>query len=401
MDWLDFMFILWAGATAVQMLVWATFLKFIQVKPKDRLIDGQMEQLNPNPTSHLNHPTSNIQHPTLKNTHHSPKVTILICARNAATELRQNLSFWLEQHYPIFEVLVVDDDSEDDTQAVLAELGRQYSKLRTIRLSPKKQPGKKAALTLGVQTARYPWIALTDADCTPASPNWLYQMMSQTQTAQLVLGYGPSTPDHRYFFNRWIRFETAFVALQYTAFARAGLPYMGVGRNLVWHRGVFDSIGGFAKHAHIPSGDDDLLVQAAATKQNKTTVSLHPDTWVYSPGKTTLRSWLAQKRRHLGAGNAYKPLIRYALGGIALTHTLHYGLGAILLVSDCGYGLLVLLGYVLRLIVVWPTYRHFFNKTGEQDLCWQVPLWDGMLAVYYGLYVGVVSGLKPKETWLF
>jgi poly-beta-1,6-N-acetyl-D-glucosamine synthase len=384
MGWLDFMFVLWAGATGVQVVVWTIFLKFTQFKQKIN---------TKNSTPNTPHSTFNIQHAPL-----SKKVTVLICARNAATQLRQNLPQWLEQQYPNFEILVVDDDSEDDTPAVLAELGKQYGQLRTIKLSPKTQPGKKATLTLGVQSARYPWIALTDADCTPASPHWLHQMMLNTETTTLVLGYGPATPNHAHIFNRWVRFETAFVALQYTAFARAGLPYMGVGRNLVWHRKVFDSVGGFTKHAHIPSGDDDLLVQAAANKQHQTTVCLHPDAWVYSPGKSTLRTWLAQKRRHLGAGNVYKPLIRYALGGIALTHTLHYGLGAILLVSG-GYVWFIWAGYALRLVVAWPTYHHFFKKTGEQDLSWQVPLWDGMLAVYYGLFVGIVSGLKPKQQW--
>ncbi len=312
--------------------------------------------------------------------------TVLICARNEAENLQNYLPAVLEQGYPSFEVLVVDDSSEDETPAILAIFQKKYPHLRVLRVAEKTAPGKKQALVMGLAAARYDVMVLTDADCRPAGPGWLAAMTSPFDNPQveIVLGYAPFFPGKNGL-NRWACYETAFTAVQYLSFAGAGMPYMGVGRNLAWRKNLFERSGGFSAHIHLASGDDDLLVNAAA-KRGNTAVCLDAEAFVYSAAKTSWTSWFRQKRRHLGAGPLYRPLHRAVLGALALTHVLHYGLAALLLVLGFGTKY-VFYGCLLREGSIALISFFILPRLGERRLAPWVVLFDVLMAAYYALFV--------------
>ncbi len=312
--------------------------------------------------------------------------SVLLCARNAAPLLRRNLGAVLEQDYPDFDVLVVDDASTDDTAAVLAFFQKKYPRLRSIRLSEKASPGKKAALARGIAEARHPLLVLTDADCRPAGPHWLKEMTRAfaDPAVEIVLGYGPVQAEPG-LLNRWVAYETIVTALQYGGFTLAGMPYMGVGRNLAWRKPVFERVGGFASHERLASGDDDLLVNAAARPGN-TVLCFAPAAFVFSPAKNDWTAWFRQKRRHLSTGTSYRPLHRLALGATALSQVLHYGLGFCLL--SAGFGTeYVLGGYFLRESTVWFLGGRICALWGERRLIPWLPALDALMSLYYALFV--------------
>ena len=315
-----------------------------------------------------------------------PPVSVVICARNEAANLRQNLPGILQQQYPAFEVLVVDDDSTDETPAVLNGLREQYPHLRVLRVSPKTTPGKKHALGLGIAAAQTGYLVFTDADCAPAGPDWLRHMtlpLLTEATAEIVLGYAP----HRRapgWLNRWVRFETVQTALQYFGFALAGRPYMGVGRNLAWRRDIFRRVGGYEPHAALASGDDDLLVNAAAHAGN-TAICLKPGAFVYSNGAASWRAWLRQKRRHLSAGRHYRPEHQFYLAVLAGAHVLHYFLLTTLLLTD--FGTISVAFYALRMASAFPIYWKILRRFREKRLLLWFPLLDALLAIYYAVFV--------------
>ena len=100
--------------------------------------------------------------------------------------------------------------------------------------------------------------------------------------------------------------------MQYLGRAALGKPYMGIGRNLSYSRELFFRKKGFAKHLHVISGDDDLLVNAWANKEN-TEICLHPESFVYSSAKKGFSEWMNQKKRHLYSGKFYKKSARNTL----------------------------------------------------------------------------------------
>jgi len=331
----------------------------------------------------------------------APGITLLVCARNEAHNLRRHLPLLLGQICPTpYEVLVVDDASTDDTPAVLVALQKQYAHLRTLRIETKIFSGKKHALTQGIASAKHDLILLTDADCQPLSAQWLHLMtapLCHDPATEVVLGYAPcgNSPNAppAAWLDRWIRFETAHTAWTYFAFARMGQPYMGVGRNLALRRGAFERVGGFAAHQHLASGDDDLLVSAIAERGN-TAICLDNQAFVFSEGKKTWHGWYAQKRRHLSAGARYQPLHRLLLGALALSHSGHYAALLVLTFTDWAgwaWGC-----WAVRMAVLYVSWLRASKVLRASRQLVFLPLLDAMMAVYFGVF-GLILTFDHKR----
>jgi hypothetical protein len=173
--------------------------------------------------------------------------------------------------------------------------------------------GKKFPLSIGIKSARNELLLLTDADCAPSSDQWIKQMVqSYDEKTDIVLGYGPYLKV-KGLLNFIIRYDTMMVAMQYLSFALAGLPYMGVGRNLSYRKSVFIKNKGFTSHYRIASGDDDLFINQVAKRKN-TKIEINPESFMYSAPKTSFKNYFRQKRRHLTTGKYYKTRFKWLLG---------------------------------------------------------------------------------------
>ena len=237
-----------------------------------------------------------------------PAVSVVVCAHNEYTNLQDYLSLLLNQDYPCYEVIVVDDSSEDGSDLLLERWSRQYSNLyhTFVPQGARVLSNKKLALTIGIKAANHDYILLTDADCCPESKYWIREMITgfaQEQT-EIVLGFSPYF-EKKGLLNRLIGYDTLFNGLQYMGMARAGKSYMGVGRNLAYKRDTFFSSGGFKGLLSNRAGDDDLFVNRIATRTN-TTVVCNRDSLMWSVPKTTWREWFYQKRRHLSVSPQYR-----------------------------------------------------------------------------------------------
>lgn len=236
-----------------------------------------------------------------------PPVSVIVCARNEYNNLQEYLPILLSQDYPTYEVIIVDDSSEDDTEFLLERLKHQYVHLyhTFVPRGARVLSSKKLALTIGLKAAHHEHILLTDADCRPESKYWIREMMQGFANAdtEIVLGFSPYF-EKKGLLNHLITYDTLFTGLQYTGMARAGFPYMGVGRNLAYKRSTFFDMGGFKGLLNNQAGDDDLFVNRVATKKN-TSVVCTRDSLIWSAPKTTWHEWLHQKRRHLSVSPQY------------------------------------------------------------------------------------------------
>ena len=255
----------------------------------------------------------------------SPGISVIICAKNEEHNLEHFLPHVLQQDYPEFEVVVVNDSSTDDTEQVLMQLAAQFDQLRytSIPVDDKLKRGKKLALTIGLKAAKYDHVLLSDADCYPVSDHWLQRMASNfSEDHKIVLGYG-GYERRKGLLNTLIRYETTFTAIQYLSYAIKGNPYMGVGRNLAYEKALFFDNKGFAGHYHLLSGDDDLFVNHNATGLN-CAVEFSHESHTLSLPETTFRAWIKQKKRHLSAGSHYKPGSRIRLASEWISRIILY-----------------------------------------------------------------------------
>ena len=257
----------------------------------------------------------------------TPGVSVVLCAHNESENLSRYLQALLTQDYPEYEVIVVDDGSEDGTRDVVESYMVHDPRLHMTFVPYGARVGstKKLALTLAAKSAQYGYLLLTDADCVPESNQWIRQMMAGFEDSKdIVLGFSPyfETQGH---INRLIRFDTLFNGLHYLGAALCGHPYMGVGRNLAYRKSLFFESGGFTHMMTNRAGDDDLFVNHVATKSN-TAVAVSREAYVWSLPKTTMKAWWQQKRRHLSVSPAYRPGTKFRLALEPLTRGLFYAL---------------------------------------------------------------------------
>lgn len=327
-----------------------------------------------------------------------PPVSVIICAKNEYHNLVRFLPSMLEQDYPNYEVIVVNDASDDDTFYLLREFSDKYNHLKVVTIQENLNffQGKKFPLSLGIKSAMYERLLLADADCSPSGPGWISSMQSAfTGKTEIVLGYGAYFPQPG-ILNKLIRFDTLQVAMQYMGFALSGMPYMGVGRNLAYHRSLFYNSGGFVKHYKLISGDDDLFINQVANKVN-TRVQPDQAAFTYSKPKQTLGSWLRQKRRHLTTGGLYRLPHKLALGLFSFSQLAFYALIILLAIHKVE---LIILGsiFVIRLGSQLFVVKKAMNRMREQNFLMLVPFFEIFLMIV-NLWLGFRGLFSKKTQW--
>lgn len=323
-------------------------------------------------------------------------LTVVICAKNEAANLQRNLKIVLIQQYPQFEVIVVNDGSTDETLDVLVDYYKRNKNFRIVNIQPQDSRGKKAALQKGIEAATFDTIVVTDADCRPSTTLWLAKLAgSYMGRTAVVLGHSPFEKKSGWL-NKLIRYENVQTAMQYFGFALAGLPYMGVGRNLSYKKNAAIEAGATVKGRKIIGGDDDLLVNAIANGNN-TEVCIDKDAFMITAPKATFKDWLQQKKRHLRAGFYYKWYHSVLLFVYALSN-LVFWLGLILLpIVVKPYWLVVLPALGLLLLRQLVAFR-IFKTLGCADLRLAAPVLDVLYTVYT-LLIFFLLLLQPKDKW--
>lgn len=324
-----------------------------------------------------------------------PPVSIIIAARNESDNLYENLPSILGQNYPEFEVIVVNNQSIDDSSWLLTAFCQQFPNLRVVELGRNKhlRPGKKLPITLAIKAAKYEHFVLTDADCKPTSSNWLRLTASKfNDEKQIVIGYAPFTKS-KGIINKIIRFDTAWIGVSYLSMALAKLPYMGVGRNIAYTKSVFNSVNGFKSHYSITSGDDDLFIQEAA-KKNNYTIQIDANSHCYSPAAPNWSRWVYQKSRHYSTSSRYKKFKKFLLGIYPLTLVLMW----ISVIPLFFYKEMIFVSSCVFLIIItfkWWIQGRCLNQLKEHKFARYFPFWD----LFYALLIPILYYISERKKY--
>ena len=334
-----------------------------------------------------------------KNNFNQP-ISILICAKNDAKNLAENLPSFLKQRYSNFELILINDCSNDNTLKVMEQFKKESEiSIKIVDVSANEQfwGSKKYALTLGIKAASHEHLLFTGADCKPVSENWISEMATSfSNEHQLVLGYGAYKKIKKSFLNKLIRFETLLTAIQYFSYSKIGIPYMGVGRNLAYTKSLFFSVNGFAKHMKIKSGDDVLFINQVATKQN-TTNCISLNSFTESNPKTTFKEWIQQKRRHISTASYYKPLHKFLLGIFYSSQLLFWILSCILLSFLYKWQLITIFIFA-RFLILYLTIGYSAKKLNEKDLLLFAPFLELFLIITQ-LFIFIKNLISKPTHW--
>ncbi len=331
-------------------------------------------------------------------------VSVVICARDEEQNLRQFLPLFLEQDYPEFEVIVVNDGSTDGTEDYLSLMRKSYPNLRTsfVPNGTANISTKKLAITIGIKAAKHELILLSDADCMPEGKDWIQKMARNFMpSVEFVLGYGGYLRK-RGLLNKIIKFDTLFTAIQYLGMAQNRFPYMGVGRNLAYRKSTFFNKKGFAGLLHLQSGDDDLFVNHSATAEN-TRIEVDKSSTTWSEPKLTIKQWYVQKERHLSVSGNYKSTSKVKLLLEPFSRALFYATTIAIFVwgginlNWLLIGLTALL-FLIRYFIQLQTINKTAKILGERKFYFLILLLDIFLPLFT-LYLLIFGKKNKKIRW--
>jgi cellulose synthase/poly-beta-1,6-N-acetylglucosamine synthase-like glycosyltransferase len=331
-----------------------------------------------------------------KSTVNEIPISVIIAARNESHNLQENLQFILEQDYSNFEVIVVNNNSTDDSYQVLSALKKGYKHLEIIEFNNPDhvRQGKKLPLTLGIKAAKNEHLLLTDADCKPKSNQWIKKMASGFKEKEIILGYGPYSKNSG-LLNYIIRFDTAWIGMNYFSFALNDLAYMGVGRNLAYTKSAYQAVDGYKSHHMLASGDDDLFIQEAS-KKSLLGIEIHADTHCFSPSKNTWSEWVHQKSRHFTTTPKYSFIKKLLLATYPITLLAAWFSFVSLMILSASVFICFIM--ILFYTIKWWIQGKCLIKLNERKFALFFPFWD-LFYSFLSPVLYMMGKTKRNKNW--
>ena len=317
-------------------------------------------------------------------------VSIVICARNEYDYLAELVPVLLTQDYPDYEIVIVNDCSDDETEEYLKEFTRHETIVKPVQMKQHLNffNGKKFPLSMGIKSAKNDIIVLTDCNCMPTNDQWLRSVVNQYKNnTEIVIGYSPYV-QKKSFLNRIIRFDALQQGLLYLSAAMSGKPYMGIGKNLSYRKELFFRNNGFISHYTTSVGDDDLFINKVATKKN-TEVLIDAENAIYTTPTNSFRFWMHQKSSRYSTVSKYNLRTRAMLSLFYASQFLFYTTFIALLClkpaftiasSAVFYIPILVFFFLLRLGTQYIIYHNASKRLGEKGLLPGLILFDFLFA---------------------
>jgi len=328
------------------------------------------------------------------------KISVVIAARNEEKHLPELLSALTRQNYPddAYEVIVINDRSTDATKDILEQFALKHNNFRVINIV-KENPvivGKKNAINEGIKAADYPLLAFTDADCIPGI-NWLAEINRHFRNdIDFLVGYSPLIVVQSKFLSMLKNLERAI----YFSLAAGSFGWKwGVtctARNMAYRKDLFLKVNGFSGISHIPSGDDDLLMQKMIPFVRKMTFMLTPESVVPSYDKTKYSDQLELETRRASKFRYHPTSVQLLSVFILLFFLLQLSLSVELITGIISLKFFfILIG--LKTLIDFFLLQFFLFRLKSEKLLLMLPLYETIYPLFY-IFISI-KGTLGKYKW--
>lgn len=321
------------------------------------------------------------------------KISVVVAAKNEEKNIPTLIEALSKQDYDRdnYEVIIVDDYSLDNTFNIANESTSAYNNFRVLKAETKNLPGKKGALTKGIEKTNYDFILITDSDCVPQS-NWINISAKKfSEGYDFIFGVAPFYNENS-FINNLSCFENIRTSILTLTAATTGFPYSAAARNFGFKKSSFKKLKGYLNTTETLSGDDDLLLREAVKNKIKIGVVTENDSFVYSKTKNNLKDYLKQKARHTRTSLYYLPVHKTML---SLWHLINlvFLFSPFLILIDSIFLSLFLVKIFTDIIVVYNLQKYFgYNLNPVKILYLQI--------VYeLSLVLNFFNALLGKNDW--
>jgi len=238
-----------------------------------------------------------------------PSVSIIVVTRNSDKHLENTLPLMLEQDYPQFEVILVDEGSWDDTEDVVRRFQKTYGDRLYYTKLPKESrviSPKKLAITVGVKAAHNDVLLFTEPGTRPFSMYWIEKMVRNFITGtEYVIGLNLYN-DNGSFVQHMIAYDTLLSNLKMLGYAIMHRPYSGSGKNMAYLKSTFFENNGFAGLLHMPDGEDMMVINQHANSIN-TRVECSVGGYTLDMDSLNYKEWRYVKLREMISEEEFSP----------------------------------------------------------------------------------------------
>ncbi len=205
--------------------------------------------------------------------HDTPPISVVVISNGDIEQLERLIPAILQQDYPHFELVIVEEGGREVTKQLVNRWHEQYKNIR-LTFMPKNSRNiirSKFSITLGVMAAKYDWILLTEADCMPVSDRWIRTFASRTTpSVDLIIGY--STYKQSDAVSGYWSFDKVRFMLQCFFAVRFCRPLAADRTNIAFRKSSFTAANGFKGYLHLQGGEGTLLVNQISNRNNTTVV---------------------------------------------------------------------------------------------------------------------------------
>lgn len=318
--------------------------------------------------------------------------SILVPARNEAHQIVDCLTSLINQTYnqSLFEIIVINDHSTDNTQHVVADFIKQNTSTQIRLINMHELPGermlKKRAITHAISQAKGNYIVLTDADCTRGE-NWLSTTAKFVEEKSAKLVYGPVLFTANSMFERMQSLEFAGLVGIGASAIQLKNPNMCSAANLIFEKQVFFEVDGYKGNDGLASGDDEFLLHKVfKVYPNQIHFLKHRDAIVYTTPNASVMQLTEQRKRWVSKSTKYEN--RY----ITLILVAAYVFNASILwylIAEPIFGLKLLLIKAITEGVFLYSVLSFFKRKSHLLL---LPLAE-LFHIIYVLVIGILGNV--------
>lgn len=327
------------------------------------------------------------------------KISVIIAARNEEKHLPNLLDSLISQNYSKenYEIIVVDDRSEDNTAAVVKLYQTKNSNLTLLQIKNESKSllGKKGALDIGIRAAKHNILAFTDADCVPTN-NWIEQINRHfTDDTDVVAGYSFIYYKNRFFqFLKNLERSSIFAVVAGSFGWNLGITITA--GNMAYRKELFYKVGGFGDIGKIRSGDDDLLIQKMGKFARRMKFMFHPDSVINTGRDSTTSSQIHQEIRRGSKWRYYPVSIKIMTLFIFIYYLIFIGCFLGFLFADISTTLFIIILF-LKIIPEFLLLTLFLARIKRLKLMWVFPIAELIYIPYFVLFG--LKGTFGKYRW--